>query len=196
MLVLASASPRRHDLLKQAGFSFSIQAASLVEEQRPFEDPVAYALRLAREKAEAVFATISARLAPVERESLLVLGADTVDLAPDGSTLGKPADAEDAARMLALLAGATHRVITGVCLQSRDRTEAAAELTYVTMLALSAREIADYVALGEPFGKAGAYAIQGYAARWVPRVHGCYFNVVGLPVSLVTSMLHSAGCLH
>jgi len=202
MLVLASASPRRRDLLSQAGFSFTVQAADIPEVQRPQEDPVAFVLRLAREKADAVY---TARLdrsetcpgaspVPGAASSPLVLGADTVVVAPDGSVLGKPAGVDDAARMLGLLAGNTHRVLTGVCLRSATRTEVAAELTYVTMHTLSGEEIAAYIATGEPFGKAGAYAIQGFAARWIPRIHGCYFNVVGLPLALVTSMLHAAGC--
>jgi septum formation protein len=192
MLVLASASPRRRELLTQAGFSFTVQAADIEEVQLPQEDPAAFVLRLAREKAEAVYSSLTAD--PDADPSPLVLGADTSVVAPDGSVLGKPVDADDAARMLGLLAGNTHRVLTGVCLRSAARTEVAAELTYVTMHTLSDQEIAAYIATGEPFGKAGAYAIQGYAARWIPRIHGCYFNVVGLPVALVTSMLHTAGC--
>jgi len=192
MLVLASASPRRRELLTQAGFSFTVQAADIEEVQRPQEDPAAFVLRLAREKAEAVYSRLTAD--PDADPSPLVLGADTVVIAPDGSVLGKPDGSNDAARMLGLLAGNTHRVLTGVCLRSATRTEVAAELTYVTMHTLSADEIAAYIATGEPFGKAGAYAIQGYAARWIPRIHGCYFNVVGLPLALVTSMLHAAGC--
>ncbi len=186
MLVLASASPRRRELLTQTGFAFTVQPADIPEIQRPNEDPIAFALRLAREKAEVVHATVT--------PETLVLGADTVVVAPDGSTLGKPANAEDAARMLYQLAGATHKVVTGVCLRSANRTETAAELTYVTMHTLSPDEIVHYIATGEPFGKAGAYAIQGYAARFIPRIHGCYFNVVGLPLALVTSMLHAQGC--
>jgi septum formation protein len=185
MLVLASASPRRAELLTQAGLAFTIHPADILEERRPSEDPTAFALRLAREKAEAVYSTLSS--------DTCVLGADTIVIAPDGSVLGKPTDPEDAARMLHLLAGSTHRVITGVCLRSAARTEVAAELTYVTMHSLSESDIAAYIATGEPFGKAGAYAIQGYAARWIPRIHGCYFNVVGLPLTLVFSMLQSPG---
>jgi septum formation protein len=185
MLVLASASPRRAELLTQAGHAFTIHPAGILEEHRPSESPTAFATRLAREKADAVYAALG--------PETVVLGADTIVVAPDGSILGKPADAEDAAHMLRLLAGATHQVITGVCLRSAARTEVAAELTYVTMLTLSQQDIADYIATGEPFGKAGAYAIQGLAARWIPRIHGCYFNVVGLPLALVTSMLEAAG---
>lgn len=190
MLVLASASPRRRDLLAQAGFTFEILPADIPEDVRSGEQPVSYVLRLAREKAEAVaasqaFRSLSAQCA----DPLMVLGADTTVVAPSGEILAKPEDDRDAARMLRLLAGATHQVITGVALLCGHRIEVAAEVTHVTFLALSEQEIAAYIASGEPRGKAGAYAIQGCAARWIPRVHGCYFNVVGLPLALVASMV-------
>jgi len=121
---------------------------------------------------------------------IVVLGADTT-VTLDGEILGKPVDAEDAARMLRLLSGRTHRVITGVALVTAERTEVAAEVTAVRFLTLSDEEIAAYVATGEPMDKAGAYAIQGRAARWIPRVEGCYFNVVGLPIALVSTLLES-----
>ena len=184
MLVLASASPRRRELLAQAGFTFTVTPASIPEDPRPGENPVAYVTRLAREKAEAVYA----RLKP-EQDPIVVLGADTTVVAPSGEILEKPADAADAARMLRLLSGATHQVITGVAVVSSSGVETAAEVTHVTMLTLSDEEIAAYIATGEPMDKAGAYAIQGRAARWIPRIHGCYFNVVGLPLALVSGML-------
>jgi septum formation protein len=184
MLVLASASPRRRELLAQAGFTFTVTPASIPEDPRPGENPVAYVTRLAREKAEAVYA----RLKP-EQKPVVVLGADTTVVAPNGEILEKPADAADAARMLRLLSGATHQVITGVAVVSSSGVETAAEVTHVTMLTLSDEEIAAYIATGEPMDKAGAYAIQGRAARWIPRIHGCYFNVVGLPLALVSGML-------
>lgn len=196
MLVLASASPRRRDLLAQAGLSFEVLPSSVPEDLRPGESSVGYVLRLAREKAEAVAA--SAELAEMarrnpENEPLMILGADTTVVAPGGEILAKPEDDEDAARMLRLLSGGTHRVITGVCVLARTESgpliETAAEVTHVTMLTLSAEEIAGYIASGEPHGKAGAYAIQGRAGRWIPRVHGCYFNVVGLPLALVSNLL-------
>jgi len=121
-----------------------------------------------------------------------VLGADTIVVAATREILGKPKDANDAARMLRLLAGGTHSVITGVCLVSRGGIEVASELTYVTMTTVSEVEIEVYINSGEPMDKAGAYAIQGYAASWIPRIHGCYFNVVGLPLALVSSMLQGA----
>jgi septum formation protein len=197
MLVLASASPRRSELLDQAGYSFAVTPAHIPEDPLPGESPIAYVVRLAREKAEAVYAQLSANETnsePLLVPPLLVLGADTTVVAPNGEILGKPLDAADATRMLRQLAGATHQVITGVALVSSGiaapgNVETAAEVTHVTMLTLSESEIADYIATGEPKDKAGAYAIQGRAARWIPRVHGCYFNVVGLPLALVSSMI-------
>lgn len=187
MLVLASASPRRRELLAQAGFQFTVEPASIPEDVRPGEDPMAYVTRLAREKAQAVYARLGAQSADV-----VVLGADTTVVAPNGEILGKPADDADAARMLRLLAGATHQVVTGVAVVSSARVEVASEVTQVTVLTISDEEIAAYVATGEPMDKAGAYAIQGRAARWIPRIQGCYFNVVGLPLALVSTMLEAA----
>jgi septum formation protein len=180
-LVLASASPRRRELLVQAGFRFEVQVSSVAESRRPDEDAIRFATRLAREKAEDVFA----RRAP----GVIVLGADTVVLC-DGEVMGKPADAADATRMLLRLSGRTHQVVTGVAVVwGPGSAEVAAELTHVTMRTISPQEVADYVAGGEPMDKAGAYAIQGHAGRWIPRINGCYFNVVGLPLALVTSLL-------
>jgi septum formation protein len=189
MLILASASPRRRELLTQAGFSFHVESVPVAEDPRPGEDPIHLVKRLAREKAEAVFAAHEKRHAP--QDPLLVLGADTVVVC-DHEILNKPVDDADAARMLRLLAGRTHQVITGVCLISPLGVEVAAETTRVTMLTLSDEEILAYVATGEPMDKAGAYAIQGHASRWIPRIVGCYFNVVGLPVALVNTMIESA----
>ena len=118
----------------------------------------------------------------------MILGADTT-VCIDNQILGKPIDAADAARMLRLLSGRTHRVITGVAVLTATRTEVAAEVTGVRFLALSEEDIAAYIATGEPMDKAGAYAIQGRAARWIPRIVGDYFNVVGLPLALVATML-------
>ena len=193
MLILASASPRRRELLTQAGYVFEVQASSLPEVPQAGEDGIRLATRLAREKAEAVFD--SRRAGRAAHELLLVLGADTVVVC-DGELLGKPADAADAARMLRLLSGRTHQVITGVTLVAGSgpspAVEVAAELTHVTMQTLSDLEISNYVATGEPMDKAGGYAIQGYAGRWIPRINGCYFNVVGLPLALVSSLLEGA----
>jgi septum formation protein len=193
MLVLASASPRRRELLTQAGFSFQVHPAHIPEDPFPDEDPIAYVTRLAREKAQAVFAQLSAdpeTALNLASPTLAVLGADTT-VTLDNHILGKPEDAADAARMLRLLSGRTHRVITGVAVVTAESTEVAAEVTAVRFLTLSDEEIAAYIATGEPMDKAGAYAIQGRAARWIPRIEGCYFNVVGLPIALVSSLLES-----
>ena len=206
-LVLASASPRRRELLAQAGYVFQVRAAHIPEEPRVGEDPVAYVVRLAREKAEAVLRGIRDQgsgvrdlgteglgtegLGTEDSEPLVVLGADTT-VVVDAEILGKPEDAGDARRMLRRLSGRTHRVITGVAVATAEGTEVAAEVTAVRFLALSDAEIEEYVATGEPMDKAGAYAIQGRAAKWIPRVEGCYFNVVGLPLALVAAMLESA----
>jgi septum formation protein len=185
-LVLASASPRRRELLTQAGFTFEVHPAHISEDPRPGEDAIAYVIRLAREKAQAVFAQIASKEnAPTE---CVVLGADTT-VTLDNHILGKPEDAADAARMLRLLSGRTHRVITGVAVVTAASAEVAAEVTGVRFLALSDEDITAYIATGEPMDKAGAYAIQGRAARWIPRIEGCYFNVVGLPLALVSTML-------
>ena len=184
-LVLASASPRRRELLTQAGFTFEVHPAHIPEDPLPNEDPIAYVTRLAREKAESVFAELSSKgSAPPQ----VVLGADTT-VTLDNHILGKPDDAADAARMLRLLSGRTHRVITGIAVVTAEGAEVAAEVTGVQFLTLSDSEIGAYIASGEPMDKAGAYGIQGRAARWIPRIEGCYFNVVGLPLALVSTML-------
>jgi len=185
MLVLASASPRRQELLRNAGISFTVQPADVDETPLPGEPPRECAERLARDKALAVW-----RLRPQD----VVLGADTI-VVVDEAILGKPIDAADAARMLRQLSGRVHRVITGVCVVEAAGTgenrelRTASETTLVTMNDLSDDEIRDYVATGEPMDKAGAYAIQGMASRWIPRIEGDYSNVVGLPVALVYRML-------
>jgi septum formation protein len=189
MLVLASASPRRRELLTQAGYTFDVRPAHIPEDPREGEDPVAYVTRLAREKAEAVFRELSANLSA--DDPLVILGADTT-VTLDNHILGKPEDAPDAARMLRMLSGRSHHVITGVAVVTAEAVEVAAEVTAVRFLTLSDEEIAAYVATGEPMDKAGAYGIQGLAARWIPRVDGCYFNVVGLPLALVSTLLESS----
>jgi septum formation protein len=188
MLILASASPRRRELLTQAGFTFQVHPAHILEDPNPNEDPIAYVVRVAREKAQAVFAELSAN--SDFGSNLVVLGADTT-VTLDNHILGKPEDHADASRMLRLLSGRTHRVITGVAVMTSERTEVAAEVTGVTFRTLSDEEIAAYIATGEPMDKAGAYAIQGRAACWIPRIQGDYFNVVGLPLALVTTMLET-----
>jgi septum formation protein len=181
MLVLASASPRRREILHNAGIPFTVQAADIPEAPQPGESPQNYAQRLAQEKASSV-----ARLKPND----WILGADTIVLV-DGLILGKPADQADAARMLRLLSAKTHEVITAVCLlKSNNSTpDVKLETTKVVMGAINQQEIQAYIQTGESMDKAGAYAIQGRASRWISRIEGDYFNVVGLPVSLVYRML-------
>jgi septum formation protein len=275
MLILASASPRRRELLTQAGFTFEIHPAHIPEDPLPNEDPIAYVTRLARQKAEAVFRELtkppldsekpaspeasgavgqgfSPDIEPAEwkgalapegsssesstrpgapgpasgtwdttnphrssgpalyqgttsvvprapgkdvwalapEEPLIVLGADTA-VTLDNHILGKPESPSDAARMLRLLSGRTHQVITGIAVVTANRTEVAAEVTGVRFLTLSNEEIEAYIATGEPMDKAGAYAIQGRAASWIPRIQGDYFNVVGLPIALVSTLIES-----
>lgn len=193
MLVLASASPRRRDLLTQAGYTFQVIPAEVCEDVRPGEEPIPYVLRLAREKAEAVAQSPELlALAAGAADAAVVLGADTTVVAPTGEILGKPENDADAARMLRMLSGATHQVITGLAIVAAGALEVAAEITHVTFSSLSDENIAGYIASGEPHGKAGAYAIQGRAARWIPRIHGCYFNVVGLPLALAATMIDAA----
>ncbi len=212
MLILASASPRRQELLRHAGIAFDVQPTEVPETPREGESPQACAERLAREKALAVFR---------QRPNDQVLGADTI-VVVDGVILGKPRDEADATHMLRLLSGKTHSVITGVCLVGNRSLqgpqpseicghvglpEAApfpatperipsyqdvrSETTLVTFAALSDQEIRSYIASGEPMDKAGAYAIQGIASRWISCIEGDYSNVVGLPVSLVYRMLRA-----
>jgi septum formation protein len=183
MIVLASASPRRRELLGNAGISFTVQAPDIDESPLAGESPRDCAERLAREKALAVFQS---------RPQDYVLGADTI-VVVDDTILGKPRDAGDAARMLRMLSGRTHAVITGVCVVNRVASDTASETTLVTVCELSDKEIRDYVATGEPMDKAGGYAIQGIASRWIPRIEGDYSNVVGLPVALVYRMLREHG---
>jgi septum formation protein len=194
MLVLASASPRRQELLRNAGIPFMVCPANIHEVPLAGEAPRACAERLAREKAHAVLR---------QQPGKLVLGADTIVII-EGVVLGKPRDEADATRMLRLLSGRTHQVITGVCLAGLQlRTEnqklktgfedTRSESTLVSMTTLSDEDIVSYIASGEPMDKAGAYAIQGMASRWIPRIDGDYFNVVGLPVALVHKMLQEHG---
>jgi septum formation protein len=189
MLVLASASPRRQELLRNARFVFRVQPANVPEDPLPEELPEACAQRLAREKAVAVWQ---------QRQQDLVLGADTIVVA-NGEMLNKPQDEADAVRMLRLLSGRTHRVITGVCLAGNSPqgpfADTALETTEVTFNSLTDSEINDYVATAEPMDKAGGYGIQGVASRWIARIDGCYFNVVGLPVPLVYKMLRARGAI-
>jgi len=187
-LILASASPRRVEILRHAGFQIVARPAHVDESVRVGESPAKHVARLAREKAAAVAKRI---LTPA-----VVIGADTV-VVVGREILGKPSSPRDARRMLRLLSGKTHKVLTGVavlCLMPGTRSVrlfSAVESTNVRFAPLSAREIYAYVATGEPMGKAGAYAIQGRAGKFVTRIEGCYFNVVGLPLARLYRMLIS-----
>lgn len=174
VLVLASKSPRRQQILRDAGIPFIVRSSDVPEERRPGEQPSDYVRRLAREKAFAV---------PLQSEEV-ILAADTVVVVA-GTVLEKPRDAGDAARMLALLSGREHEVITGICLRSAERTIVDAAITRVRFTALAPEELQTYAASGEPMDKAGAYAIQGLASKFIDRIEGDYYNVVGLPVALV-----------
>jgi septum formation protein len=174
VLVLASKSPRRQQILRDAGIPFVVRSADVPEQRRPSESPADYVRRLAQEKAFAV--TMLA--------GEIVLGADTV-VVVDGEVLEKPVDANDAMRMLELLSGREHEVITGICLRSETNLIVDIATTRVRFASLTRQEMKAYVASGEPMDKAGGYAIQGLAAKFVDRVEGSYSNVVGLPVALV-----------
>ena len=183
-LVLASASPRRRELLLAAGFVFEVDVADVDETRFPGERAGAYARRVALAKAEAVAA---------RHPDAIVLGADTVVvLDGDGDAedvLGKPVDDADAVRMLTALAGRAHRVLTAVALVGQGATVDALEETVVWMQALTPTEIIAYVESGEPRDKAGAYGIQGRASRFIAKIEGSYTNVVGLPVAGVDALL-------
>jgi septum formation protein len=178
-IVLASASPRRLELLRNAGFDPEVRPSHIPEVRMEGESGVAYVRRMAREKA------LAAEWHPGET----LLAADTV-VEIDGRVLEKPNDARDAAEMLRALSGRWHEVHTGVAVR-RDFVAVDVATTRVHFLPLTEEEIATYVATGEPMDKAGAYAIQGLASRYIDRVEGCYFNVVGLPVSLAARMMRS-----
>lgn len=184
-IVLASASPRRRELLTSIGLTFTVDPADVDEETLSDLDPLQQAVALAELKAEHV-----AR----RHGEALVIGADTI-VTIDGMALGKPQDDEDARRMLRMLSGRTHEVITGVAVvdAATNRAASEAERTLVTFRTLSEDEIARYVASGEPMDKAGAYAIQGLGALLVSRIVGCYPNVVGLPLVTLARLLQPFG---
>ena len=182
-LVLASASPRRRALLTEAGLTFDVTAVDLDERVRPGEQPEPYVTRLALAKARAGLA---------QNPGVAVLGADTT-VAIDNEILGKPVDDSDARRMLQQLSGRAHQVLTGVALAWRDGDRVAVDRTTVWFKTLSSSDIEQYVATGEPRDKAGAYAIQGLASRFVERIEGSFSNVVGLPVAVVLQLLAERG---
>jgi len=178
-LILASGSPRRSDLLRAAGLAFEVIVPQIDERPLPEEKPDAFVCRTAREKAESISA-----------DGAVILAADTAVV--DGERiLGKPTDAQDAAAMLRSLSGRTHEVMTGVCIRFPDRTECFHIETRVTFRTLSEEEIIGYISTKEPMDKAGAYAIQGGAAKMVRRIEGSYSNVVGLPLCEVVEAVES-----
>jgi septum formation protein len=178
MLILASASPRRHELLLAAGLPHTVRISSIPEVPLPDEPPTLFVQRIAEEKARAVH----------REPGDVVLAADTI-VCLDDEMFGKPRDDEDAQRMLRLLSGRDHFVYTGICILHRDRTIKDLAATKVSFAVLTEQEIQEYTRSGETRDKAGAYAIQGWASRFVTQIRGCYHNVVGLPVSLVYSHL-------
>jgi septum formation protein len=183
-LVLASSSPRRADLLRAAGIPFELFPVDVDEQFRMGEKPEHAVARLAEAKAA---------VAAASHPDAIVLGADTT-VVIGGKALAKPADAEDAARMLRLLSGRSHEVLTGVCVWHQERRLVHVEFTRVRMAQLGESEIEWYVATGEPFDKAGGYAVQGLASRFIEGIDGSYSNVVGLPISSVYDLLKGLGC--
>ncbi|RZU41820.1 Maf family protein [Edaphobacter modestus] len=187
MLILASSSPRRSQLLQLAGLDFTVEAADIDERTQPGETPATYVQRLALEKAQAIW---DLRRQDIS-EDLIVLGADTTVVC-DGTILGKPANVADARRMLEMLAGRTHQVLTGIAAVSIRGLFSNVEITQVFFDLIDEEEMVHYLASGEAMDKAGAYGIQGYAARWIPRIEGCFFNVMGLPISRTLELLAKA----
>ena len=183
-LILASASPRRSELLKAAGIPHLVRPADIDESRVEGENPQEYVLRLSREKARAIAATIP--------DPDVVLGADTIVLI-GRDVAGKPVDQADAERMLRALSGIWHEVLTGVSLARGDQIRSEVTVTRVKFAELSAREIAWYIASGEPSDKAGAYAIQGLASLFIEQIEGSYSNVVGLPIESVYRLAREFG---
>jgi septum formation protein len=200
-LVLASASPRRAELLRTAGFAFDTVVADLDERVHPGETPSAYVRRLAAEKSAAVQAalTASAKETAVRGGAtpadVIILGADTT-VVVDGDTLGKPRDDEESAAMLLRLSGRRHEVLTGISIRRGADERGRVETTSVWFAALTKEDIAWYVASGDGRDKAGAYAIQGLASRFIPRIEGSYANVVGLPVAAIAELIRSVLASH
>jgi septum formation protein len=188
-LILASASPRRAEVLRNAGFVFAVRPADVDETRLPRESAEEYVRRVAQAKARAI-----AEPARAAAERAIVIAADTTVVA-QGQILAKPADAADARRMLGLFHGKTHEVLTALCVINIATAEESlhVEKTRVEFLKMSEQEIEDYIQTGEPFDKAGAYGIQGIAGRFATRIEGCYFNVLGLPLSRLWTTLQSLG---
>jgi len=188
MLYLASQSPRRAQLLEQLGLRFGVLNVDIVERREADEAAIDYGRRVAREKAGAGLLKVMSSAGAV------VLGADT-EVVLDDEVFGKPIDADDAARMLARLAGRTHRVVSAVCVLSAGREAQIVQVSEVTFAALDAAQIATYVATSEPFGKAGGYAIQGAAAAFIEHLSGSYSGVMGLPLFETAQLLRDFGVL-
>lgn len=178
-LILASASPRRSELLTQVGLTFAIQPAHIDETQHPNESPAAYVQRLALEKAQAIHAL---------NPEATVLGADTT-VVLDGDVLNKPGNVNEAERMLRALSGRTHQVHTGIAVVAPNLQRTHIETTNVTFSEISDADLGHYLLTGDSLDKAGAYGIQGYAARWIPRIEGDFFNVMGLPLAATIRLL-------
>ncbi|NJD09985.1 MAG: septum formation protein Maf [Gemmatimonadetes bacterium] len=186
-MVLASQSPRRAQLLELLGLALDVRPADIELTWPPHEEPAPHAERLAREKAEAVIRTL-----PVQDGDLLVIGSDTV-VALEGVVLGKPADAEDAVRMLLRLEGRTHLVATGIAVATGGAVLSAVECVRVHFRGFDAATARAYVATGEPLDKAGAYGIQGYGSALVDRIEGDFFAVMGFPIARFIDLLARHG---
>jgi septum formation protein len=179
ILILASASPRRRELLTQAGYMFQVHAADIDETRRNGEDPAAYVQRLALEKAQAIQRRFS---------NARILGSDTT-VVLHGEVLNKPKDRDEAARMLRALAGRKHEVHTGVAYLAGSLVRQHVETTSVFFTEISEADLEFYLTTGDSLDKAGAYGIQGYAARWIHRVEGDFFNVMGLPIAATVRLI-------
>jgi septum formation protein len=194
-LLLASGSPRRREILEQAGLRFEVLPVDVDESRLPQESPDRMVQRLAESKARTALRLTEKNAAARRLRGFPLLGADTIVTTND-RVLGKPSSAEDAAEMLRALAGRSHHVLTGVALLfpgngQEIRTDVQVSTTRVDFRPLVESQIREYVSSGEPFDKAGAYGIQGLASKFVERIEGCYFNVVGLPISLVCRMIEN-----
>jgi septum formation protein len=192
-LILASASPRRAELLRAAGYSFETVVVDVDERVLPREAPEEYVRRLAGEKSARAASLVSGRAAPPARDAAILLAADTAVIVDD-EILGKPGGDDDARRMLRRLSGREHEVMTGVSLRTAEVELGSVETTRVEFARLSSDDVEWYVRSGEGRDKAGGYAIQGLASRFIPRISGSYSNVVGLPVARVAMLLDELGC--
>lgn len=188
-LILASGSPRRKEILEGLGVSFTVLSAD-TDETCHLPDPCAYAEELARRKGQAAWAQVKLRLKEgIDDTDAVIISADTV-VATETQILGKPRDRADAIRMLSLLSGGTHQVVTGIGLTVGGVTYTASSVTLVGVDRIPPEEIEAYVDTGDPMDKAGAYGIQGVFSKWIAGINGCYFNVVGLPVNALNRLFY------